>query len=98
MTLAPHRVLAVLLVGLSIALPAYAQDERNVEVSVGYQLLTFSGDEVDETLSRGWYADLAGNIGPIFAVVVQVGGSYKTFEETETFGGVTSTATALSAW
>lgn len=94
MNRAPHRVLAVLLVALAVALPAYAQDERKAEISLGYQLLTFSDEEVDETFSRGWYADVAGNIGPIFAVVAQVGGSYKTLEETETFLGVTSTVTA----
>jgi hypothetical protein len=38
--------------------------------------------------------DAAGNIGPFFAAVVQVGGSYKTWEESETFSGVTGTATA----
>jgi hypothetical protein len=38
--------------------------------------------------------DAAGNIGPLFAAVAQVGGSYKTWEESETFSGVTGTATA----
>jgi hypothetical protein len=96
MTLASYRVLSILLLAIGIALPAHAQDDRKAEVSVGYQLLTFNDEEldVDETLSKGWYVDVAGNIGPLFAAVVQVGGSYKTWEETETFSGVTSTATA----
>jgi hypothetical protein len=96
MTLRPQQVLAVVCLALAIAVPSYAQDQRKAEVSVGYQLLTFNDEEldVDETLSKGWYVDVAGNIGPFFAAVVQVGGSYKTWEETETFSGVTSTATA----
>jgi hypothetical protein len=96
MTLAPSRVLPILLLAFGIALPAHAQDDRKAEVSAGYQLLTFNDEEfdVDETLGKGWYVDVAGNIGPLFAAVVQVGGSYKTWEETETFSGVTSTATA----
>jgi len=94
MTLAWYRVPGILLLALGAAMPALAQDQRKAEVSVGYQLITFDGDDVDETFSRGWYADVAGNLGPIFAVVVQVGGSYKSFEETKTFQGVTSTATA----
>lgn len=94
MRLAPCRVLPVLLLALGMALPANAQDDRKAEVSVGYQLLTLNDDELDETLGKGWYADVAGNIGPFFAVVMQVGGSYKTVEETETIGGVTGTATA----
>jgi opacity protein-like surface antigen len=96
MTLAPFRSFAVLALALGAALPAHAQDDRKAEVSVGYQLLTFNDDELDveETLSKGWYADVAGNLGPLFAAVVQVGGSYKTREESETFSGVTGTATA----
>ena len=85
MTLAWYRVPGILLLALGAAMPALAQDQRKAEVSVGYQLITFDGDDVDETFSRGWYADVAGNLGPIFAVVVQVGGSYKSFEETETW-------------
>lgn len=94
MTLGWYRVSGIVLLALGASMPALAQDERKAEVSAGYQLITFNGDDVDETFSRGWYADVAGNIGPIFAVVVQVGGSYKSFEETETFAGVTSTVTA----
>jgi hypothetical protein len=96
MTLAPFRVLALLALALGAALPAHAQEDRKAEVSVGYQLLTFNDEEldVDETLSKGWYVDVAGNIGPVFAAVVQVGGSYKTWEESEMFSGVTGTATA----
>ena len=96
MTPTPSRVLPILLLAIGVALPAYAQSDRKAEVSVGYQLLTFNDEEldVDETLSKGWYVDAAGNIGPLFAAVVQIGGSYKTWEESETISGVTGTANA----
>jgi opacity protein-like surface antigen len=100
MTLRPYRVLAVVCLALAIAVPSYAQDQRAVEVSFGYQLLSLRIDDedetfaLDETLNKGWYADFAANIGPLFAAVAQVGGSYKTSEESETIGGVTATVTA----
>jgi hypothetical protein len=94
MRVAAYRGLGIALLALGTAVPASAQDERRAEVSVGYQMLTLKEDDESETLGRGWYADVAANVGPIFAVVVQVGGNYKTFEESQTFGGVTATVTA----
>jgi hypothetical protein len=94
MTLAVYRGLAVVLLALGAALPADAQDERKAEVSLGYQMLTLKDEDDSETLGLGWYADLAGNIGPLFAVVVQVGGSYKSIENSATFNGFTGTVTA----
>ena len=88
------RVMAILLLALGASLPAGAQTVPKAEVSGGYQLLTVNFDEFDETLGTGWYADVAGNLGSIFSVVFQVSGNYKTFEETESFGGVTGTLTA----
>jgi hypothetical protein len=85
------RVLALLVLIMGASLPAYAQDERKAEVSFGYQLLSLREDGANETLGKGWYADVAGNVGPIFAVVFQVGGNYKTVEESATIAGVTST-------
>ena len=94
MTLESYRTAGILLLTLGAALPAAAQDQRKAEISAGYQMLAFKDTDVDETLGRGWYADVAGNIGPVFAAVFQVGGNYKTFEETETLWGVTSTVKA----
>ena len=89
-----YRVMGMLLLALGASLPARAQTVPKAEVSGGYQLLAVNFDEFDETLGTGWYADVAGNLGSIFSVVFQVSGNYKTFEETESFGGVTGTLTA----
>src|SRR6187402_1659375 len=82
-----YRAAGLLLLALGVALPAHAQDERKSEISGGYQLLTLHEGEVDETLGTGWYADVAGNFGPIFAVVVQVAGNYKSYGQDETING-----------
>jgi hypothetical protein len=74
---------------LAFATPAGAQNASRGEISAGYQLLGAGGD-IDETLEKGWYADVAGNIGRIFSVVFQVSGNYKTFDETVTIGTLTS--------
>jgi opacity protein-like surface antigen len=52
------------------------------------------GGELEQTLNKGWYADLAGNFSRVLGVVFQVGGSYKSVTESTTIGGVTATATA----
>jgi len=84
------RVTALCLFVLSMGMPAAAQDVPRAEISAGYQLLGAKGD-VDETLEKGWYADVAGNVGRVFSVVFQVSGNYKTFHETVTLGSFTST-------
>jgi opacity protein-like surface antigen len=87
MKYASYRVAGILLFTVGAALPAHAQDERKVEISGGYQLLRIDEEELDQTLGKGWYADVAGNIGPIFAVVFQAGGNYKSYGQDETFDG-----------
>jgi hypothetical protein len=84
------------------AVPASAQSVPKVEVSGGYQFLNFSAGDVIEDVSEdisesmpvGWYFDVAGNLTPMLGIVFQVGGNYKTFEESATLGGITATATA----
>ena len=96
------RVLGFCLAALSVAIPVSAQTSPRTEISGGYQFLTFSVDEdisldgVDnsESLPKGWYVDVAGNLNPMIGIVFQVGGNYKTFEESITIGGGTFTATA----
>lgn len=92
------RVIGCCALALGIAGSAAAQDVPRAELSAGYQFLSLksagdTGDGFDESLGKGWYADVAGNLGRSFAVLFQVSGNYKTFEETETFQGVTSTVT-----
>ena len=83
------RVVGICLVVVATAIPAAAQTASRGEISAGYQLLGARGD-VDETLEKGWYADVAGNIGRVFSVVFQVSGNYKSFDETVTVGTLTT--------
>jgi hypothetical protein len=85
---------------LAVSAPALAQDVPRGDFSVGYQLLNVSvpvdptvaqGIDTSQTLPVGWYFDVAGNISPMFGVVFQVGGNYKTIEQTVTVQGVTAT-------
>jgi opacity protein-like surface antigen len=87
-------VLGFCLAAIAIAVPASAQTVPKVELSGGYQFLNFSVNGANEALPVGWYFDVAGNLTPMLAVVFQVGGNYKTFEESATIGGITATATA----
>ena len=90
----PVCVLTFCLVVLSAAMPVSAQTVPRTEISGGYQFVNYSVDGEGESLPKGWYVDVAGNLTPIFGVVFQVGGSYKTFDESVTIGGGTLTATA----
>jgi opacity protein-like surface antigen len=88
------RVLGFWLATFGVALPAFAQSAPNVELSGGYQFLSFEMDDESESMAKGWYFDVAGNLTPTLGVVFQVGGNYKNFEETVSLGGITATATA----
>lgn len=100
----PRRVgvLGFCVAALSVAIPVSAQTSPRTEISGGYQFLTFSVDEdtsidgVDnnQSLPKGWYVDVAGNLNPMIGIVFQMGGNYKTFEESITIGGGTFTASA----
>jgi opacity protein-like surface antigen len=65
-----------------------------VELSGGYQFLNFSFQGQSESMPLGWYADVAGNLSPMFGVVFQIGGNYKTFDESVTIGNITASASA----
>lgn len=88
------RVAGICLAALCVALPASAQTTPRTEISGGYQFLTFSVDDDNESMPKGWYFDVAGNVNPMLGIVFQVGGNYKTFEESVSIGGGTFTATA----
>ena len=83
----------VMLLGLVAPSRGAAQDRKPFEFSAGYQLIGLQGD-IDETLGKGWSADLSGNVTRFMAAVFEVGGNYKTFRATETDQGVTFTAEA----
>jgi opacity protein-like surface antigen len=88
------RIVAPCLVALGVAIPASAQSAAKAELSGGYQFLNFSADGDSESMGKGWYFDVAGNLNPMLGVVFQVGGNYKSFEESFSIGGVTATANA----
>jgi opacity protein-like surface antigen len=100
----PRRigVLGLFLAALNVATPVSAQTSPRTEISGGYQFLTFSVDEDtaldgvdnDQSLPKGWYVDVAGNLNPMIGIVFQVGGNYKTFEESIAIGGGSFTASA----
>jgi hypothetical protein len=79
---------------LGLAVPAAAQTFPRTEISGGYQFVTFSVEEESESIPKGWYFEVAGNLNPMIGLVFQVGGNYKTFEESVTLGGGTFTAEA----
>lgn len=88
------RVLAFCLVALCVAIPVSAQTAPKTEISGGYQFLTFDADGDQQSMPKGWYFDVAGNLNPMWGVVFQVGGNYKTFDESVTIGTGTFTASA----
>jgi opacity protein-like surface antigen len=88
------RVLVFCLTALALAVPASAQTTPKVELSGGYQFLNFSLNGENESMPVGWYFDVAGNLTPMLGVVFQVGGNYKTFDESVAIGGITVSASA----
>jgi opacity protein-like surface antigen len=88
------QVLVLCLATMGAAVPAFAQSVPKVELSGGYQFLNFSADGQSESMPKGWYFDVAGNLSPMLGLVFQVGGNYKTFDESVSVGGITATASA----
>lgn len=80
------------------AAPVGAQEMiPRAQVSAGYQLLDFRGDN-PETFAKGWYADVLGNFTHHVGAVFEIGGDYKTIQQTITVQGVASQFSAdLSA-
>jgi opacity protein-like surface antigen len=61
-----------------------AQNAPAAEFSAGWRLLNIPDaglNSESETLPLGWYADVAGNLTRSFAVVGEVGGNYKNFND-----------------
>jgi opacity protein-like surface antigen len=63
--------------------PAVARAQNTGELSAGWRLLNVE----QETFTAGWYADVLGNITDAFGVVGEVGGHYKSFDETRFIAG-----------
>jgi opacity protein-like surface antigen len=88
------RILAICVAAMGAAAPAFAQSVPKVELSGGYQFLNFSAEGQSESMPKGWYFDVAGNLNPMLGLVFQVGGNYKNFDESVSVGGITARATA----
>jgi Outer membrane protein beta-barrel domain len=70
---------------LGFSASSHAQTAPSAEFSAGWRLLNIPDaglDSESETMPLGWYADVAGNLTRSFAVVGEVGGNYKNFDET----------------
>jgi opacity protein-like surface antigen len=90
------RILLGGLLLLALPVSSTAQGTPRAEFSAGWRLLQamdFDG-ETDETFPAGWYADVAVNVTDAIALVGDVSGAYKSFEETFTTGGIRFDATA----
>ena len=68
------RSLTFCLVAIGAASPAVAQETPKAELSGGYQLNRFE----KETVPKGWYFDVAGNLNKMIGIVGEVGGVYKS--------------------
>jgi opacity protein-like surface antigen len=86
-------LLGIAMAVVSVA-PAAAQTPPALELSGGYQFIHLSGDEVGGSLGKGWYVDLAANLSRELGVVFQVGGSYRSIDESQSFMGTTVTSSA----
>jgi opacity protein-like surface antigen len=84
----------VLVFCLAAAVPVSAQTTPSVELSGGYQFLNFSLNGENQSMPVGWYFDVAGNLTPMIGVVFQVGGNYKSFDESVSIGGINASASA----
>jgi len=83
-----------MLFGYSTA--SHAQSAPTGEFSVGWRLLNIPDafGEDSQTLPLGWYADVAGNLSRSLAVVGEVSGNYKDFDESTTVGATTVNVSA----
>lgn len=57
------------------------------QVSAGYQVLDFRGDD-PQSFVKGWYVDVLSNFTHHIGAVFEIGGDYKTIHQTVTVDGV----------
>jgi hypothetical protein len=75
---------------VALAAPAMAQNAPAVEVGGGYNYLHTE----DTNVPGGWYAEVSGNLTPVFSVVGQVTANYKSIDDV--LSGVTVDTTLAS--
>ncbi len=61
-----------------MSVPCFAQNAAPVELSFGYNNLQVSGGD-GMSFPKGWYGEIAGNLGSAFGLVGQVSGNSKSF-------------------
>ena len=97
------RRLATLVLMVLVVTGGTALAQDRPEVSAGWRLLHISGSDADDisgaeddgvNFPKGWYVDVAVPITPMFSVVGDIGGNYKSETESFTEQGVTFTGTA----
>ena len=90
------RRLSVLLLGFLLfgATTALAQDKT--EVSAGWRDLYISGSDGEDgtNIPKGWYLDVSVPLSPMFSIVGDVGGHYKSEATTQVVQGISVTGTA----
>jgi opacity protein-like surface antigen len=68
---------ALTLAAFAVTAKPVAAQEPKAELSAGYQFTHAAGDS-GINFPAGWYLDVAGNVKPMFQVVGEVSGAYKT--------------------
>ena len=95
---------AMLVIGVLALTGGTAMAQDRPEVSAGWRLLHLSGSDVDDiseateddgvNLPKGWYFDVAVPITPMFSIVGDIGGNYKSESVSFTEQGITFSGTA----
>ena len=97
------RRLATLVIAILVLTGGTAIAQDRAEVSAGWRLLHISGSDTGEisgteddgvNLPKGWYVDVAVPITPMFSIVGDVGGNYKSESVTFTEQGISFSGTA----
>lgn len=98
------RRLAALILGVCVLTSGTALAQDRPEFSAGWRLLHLSGADADDfsgatgedgvNLPKGWYVDVAMPITPMFSIVGDIGGNYKSESVSFTEQGVTFSGTA----
>ncbi len=68
---------SALVCSFALASPAAAQEEKG-DVAFSYSLLHDS--DIEETFPAGWSLAVNGHLNPVFSLVGEVGGNYKTMD------------------
>ena len=90
------RRMGVLLLGFLIFSTGTALAQDRTEVSAGWRDLYIAGSDGEDGMNipKGWYLDVSVPLSPMFSIVGDVGGHYKSESTTEVVQGVSVTGSA----